>query len=425
MTNQVAKKRKRSYADTARDWALAALPGPRLSDWQDLADWHSRAGPLLPQFRKKRMLSSQYITKGTIGRKFRAGRRKKKSNAFTKYGYIVNHELRGVITDSACAYIGHCTTPDTLTMRAVVNAIMRKLMLMGGRHIQNPGETFAWSGTNIGQLKYWYVTSMEASEASNTVDWVSTETLDDFAAKWLADMFTQFLNQEDPTILKVQFDFWDNDVANGKGSVVQLIGSQLAVHIQSTSKLTVQNRTLASSAVGADETNRNDITNNPLSGYHYKSYGNGPRLTLKDDVVTQESLVANPRGLITVATAGLSADQFAVYKRPPFPKNLNGVKTAAKVVLNPGVCRKSIISSYNKLMLNTLLKKLVSRWSIGDTFAKIKFHLGNSALLSLQKEVDTGVDEPSITVGYEIERTMRVRVTHTPPNFLPETVDWS
>ena len=178
--------------------------------------------------------------------------------------------------------------------------------------------------------------------------------------------------------------------------------------------MALQNRTLASSAVGNDESNRNDIANNPVAGKYYMGNGTGSMLAFSNNTVDlTTNLISDPNTSLIefdVNGANVTTDMKSVLKRPPGRQAFTQVVRSGGVIIAPGQIRNSQIRWKRKLSVNTFVRIIFD--ALKETSAtKLRLNLGKFEFFGFERKVSTGVDEPSISIGYEINQVFRCLLT--------------
>lgn len=375
-------------------------------------------------FKRDRPARRRHVTKGSLYKAFRTRRKTAKSSTvYSKQGAILHYQHGGVLASSDCVWVGHASTPDDLSIRVVIMAMLRKLFKLYGMEFKTFGEKLQDPTTTaiISPGEVWYTYQLEETGAQlkRAVVIAANSTLDTLVTAVKNDFYTSFAAGRSVQLIDMWF------VAADTASILVDVPNKLSLNnatleLACSSRLAVQNRTLASSAVGNDETNRNDIANNPLVGKYYRGKGTGLQYIMVNDTAPQESLVANPAsGRIQGLPANMSTEQVNIYRRPIPGRNLKGCIRESGIFLNPGNIRSSKLYKKTIISVSNYFTYMTRRFNKGAT-GNIYTGMGNCAVMCVQKRCDTGVDEPNISVGYEIEGTMQCVVKRKTPDIAPE-----
>lgn len=346
---------------------------------------------------------AKYRTRGSLYKRFRA-RHKTTRDVSSMAGAQLKTENRGVISSAECVYIGHSAFADEVVLRVVVMALVRKLFKLARNDIVSWSDDQGYDGAfSEGTLTLEWQNYPENTTQTNTFTITAGMSPISLVDTLITNMYTWFSAARDVQLRRLIYE------ASRTGSFVigpphTLDLEQCVLCINVNSKLAIQNRTLASSAVGADETNRNDVANNPLTGKIYRGAGtNGFQFKYRNDTTDQETLLPDADGVISSVPSDMSAEQQLMYKRPPNGRDIVGCQKDSGVFLNPGNIRSSVVFWKCNIGVNKFFSKLTRRFNLGSGAKKVKYNMGVTEVLGLQKRCDTGVDEPNISAGYEME----------------------
>lgn len=420
-----AGTKRRRYSNWDRVRSAVATIGPGLRYARKAAGWHERNmwGAVKQSMlrRKPKAVPAKFITKGSLAPKFRAKKRVNyNGTAYSKQGVIGKYEIRGVTTDPDAIYVGHCTMPEEHTLDLAIAALLRKQFRMSGIEVEQWDSNLGHENSfTVGEFHYNWRPSSTGGVSSNSVTMVAATTLRNVVGAIRADWRTQFAAHDDAQLDSVWLVLRQDTVANAPNNVSGYLNvNRLTLHYRNTSNMVVQNRTLATTATG-DESNRNDIANNPLTGKLYQGSGNGLKLPIKDDLQPQDTLIANAtEGLISAVPATMSNAQFRAFRRPPLGRVLQGCKSWGGIFLNPGNIRTSKLYTTKVVKFNTLIAALSDRFSVNFNGPPKKWWFGKCAIVGLQKRCDTGTEEPSISVGYEIEQRFECYLSNERADFI-------
>jgi hypothetical protein len=372
--------------------------------------------------RRKHVLPKRtYHTTGSLRGKFKARvRTRKTSSIWSRQGVQRTFSSGGVESSSDCVWIGHASLPDEPTFKVAILAILRRMLKLAGFTITSDQSQIGYSGTyQKGRWIYEYLPFPEAALSQAIVNWTAIDSVSDLAN----DIYSSFqtnLTNINAILTTAWFEMWDDNVGNAANAHAGFVDFRLMkIHLKSYSRLTVQNRTVASTAVGNDESNRNDVANNPLTGKIYKGRGTGLNIIFHDDTAAQESLASKPAtGIIEMDTSQMSAAQLALYRRPVPGRGIRNCMKEGGVFLNPGNIKGSVLITKTSMNFVNFMNKMAKRFVSGAT-SPVFIPIGHCEVLALQRRCDTRADEPSISVGYELEQDISCYVTTGAPTYTP------
>lgn len=365
----------------------------------------------------KRRRTRLYQSVGAYGGRFR------KSYAFsaTKYqrrGIVMHIEGGNVVARGGTpgtkqvVYIGHgCPLWQTwfCVCQYVVKDLFRrqgvlytsqydKPQELGSVHVVAPGAiVYGYQTTEGGQQLY----ARMAINADENFYQISLNLFTAWNALMSANNYIQFTTAEltdDPTGVSTS-------LSNSRLRLTELI-----LDICNDAKLALQNRTVASSAVGNDESSMLDVSNNPLGGKSYEGRGAGPTPKWRlQSALVNDPYVDQNSGVIdwNIDQAGFTANMIAQYSRPPPGTAFENCKKVGNVFLKPGEIKNSFLRTKVKMYFNTLCQIARSQMQIGIA-STVNTTFGSYRMFCFEKKVNTTVDEPAISVGYEHNQTFRV-----------------
>lgn len=344
-------------------------------------------------------------------------RRQLRSRNFNpvKDGAEVVFEVSGNInTESPNAvYIGHgCAT--TVFWQNVCRAIVRKLARGAGIEVLDWGQSVdgATSATNL-KLQIQY------SIANVTSVWVFDTT--DIIIPVLPTLFTwndlglQLAARLDAIITPANTNvtigcilIYQNDAQTLP--LMKLDCSHMKVKYRITSKLKLQNVTLAANAADIEDEDAANVARNPLVGklYSSKYRANGYKVetapingvgtawsTAVPTVVDQSS------GLLAWKVQNSSSADFkAKFKKPP-----SGHMFCLKgkpYGMEPGQISTIQFSDFRIINFNTLLS--IYQKSIGDLTSSVYQNIGRFQMVGLEKKMHCALSEGTVSVDYAIEQ---------------------
>lgn len=318
------------------------------------------------------------------------------------HGARVTEEQGGIRSDPQLLYIGHTTIKPDLFLKVFWMACIRKLYKEHGVDISDPNQEFAELEISNWVIYVDYYSNPYSTtllEQPFTVTGISTlSSVANAMVTWVNNPSTPV--SPDTVLTKI--------VLQLPGSQTEALASidmkSMMMTLKSTSTLAVQNRTQASTGIG-DETNANDIAQNPLYGYVYRGKGNGflPKWRKPGEAGYTSFLGDKDFGLISVN----NADSLTEKKKPLPPAFFTRCTRGRRTMLSPATIKKDYISDSWKFPASSFLRKfnissqptlvapIIDRPSYINT-------RGTAKMFCYEKLLDTRLDEPDVTIGFEI-----------------------
>lgn len=360
--------------------------------------------PLL--LRKRTKYPKRMLTKGYTHKKFRKAK-KWKANRFLKSGYVRHVERGNVVSAARCAYIGHGVAADQLTV-SICNFLVRKLFSQAGVQINcfdSKVQDYGAVTTNApGSIGFSYQLSDESACFSHQFQIAQDSTFGALATGLRNNFYLTSTRHPGVTIENMIFRelWWHNDLNDNHSSRSRIDLTNLVLDIQVGSYLTLQNRTLAGVAAGTDQSSMLDVANNPIEGRKYTGKGNGTTLRFNNKSAVNPGLRTNiDTGVITFDpdSPDLSVEMKTMVKRPPQANAFTKQVRQVGAQLNPGAIRKDKLMMKVKMYFNTWASIFKEQFSNAlEEFVDF----GRFSLFAFEKKCNTEVDEPNISIGYEI-----------------------
>lgn len=367
---------------------------------------------------KSKTYMPRYVSTGVYGRKFKKPTKYGVSQ-YLKFGYVEHVEKGGVTNSNNCVYIGHTFGAQKM-INAVCGAIVRKLAEKAGYSVRAMNDKIQANETVVSAVSPLNLNYSYKLTAFGQVNVASIVAGAD--SRW-DDLQTQLLNSfysvvavggEDLILLRIWISSKDTagDIQQVKQANMDL--GSLLLDLNFSSKMTMQNRTLARTG-GADESNANDIANNPIAGRSYTGRGNGAMMRVANNIVaTNEAFLGNRETgeidfRVDAGGGQVTAEQKEVFNRPPAKSAFQNVSATGSAFLNPGQMKTSSCYFKRKMYLSTFMNAVYKNieGSTNQSFCT----LGMFKIYAYEKRCNTGVDEPDISVGYEINSIYRARVS--------------
>lgn len=410
----------RGNGNTITSWnnRIRQLEAPR----RKLKRPHPKAGGTKRVWKRARVSRPlRYFTNGYSSSKFAKAKKSSFSpSEWLRRGVTYVTESGGVLTSTDCAYVGHAIVMDDILLTWCVQ-VVKMLCNKLGKDVVSVTEKFgvpnSTTGHTPGTLRWSYRDS-----ADGKVIWVGYTISADIAILSVATELRQSIwdtlrtalsPTTDNTFEVLEVGISSSSYNGATNSVAEVYATVNCVNYlvahRVKSKLTLQNRTIAKSSAGQDETSALDVANNPVGGYQYFSKGNGLSLkfTSKQTGTIPELIADAGNGVITMDGVDGNFDSATknLYKRPPPPQSFQGAVKYSGVKLQPGEIKVSKwtkeVMMYNRTFWSVFFNAFQGRAQttpVEPPFVKYMC----SRVFAFEKHCNTRVDEPDISVGWEI-----------------------
>lgn len=359
----------------------------------------------------------------------------------SEFGGVVDSKTNA-IDDSRVMYIGHCNMIRTELFRSFARAIMRKLFSLAEINFTGWLDPIAAStGGLFFRVKYYAKTTNFIATADTTPQSGNTVTGEEYGNSLLDLLVGLFPDRDTPQF--AEFELWrdsplgSSDPADSR-MIASIPGSSLRVHVEMESKLSVQNRTLASVEQPVDPANpteeeelalaeadkSTDIESNPLVGRRYMFTGN-------QGIERADTYNRKPGHLVASTENGLIAykptfvnDQLTRWHKPPPAHFIVNCTKSSKISLAPGQIKTSYLYTKKSMSLTQFLlihSHGMRQMGVANSgpvppasfdYIPVKVNYGVSEVLGFEKLVDTRQSkEPRIALGWEINNKTSVYVT--------------
>ena len=387
------------------------LPGKR----QKLKSTSSRSTP-------------KYVTRGYKGKFRPRNKRGLNAGAYLKYGSSKKREIGGTINSQTgdppierrVLYIGHSSFNRDEIHQAAARAITRKACKMAkidftawDEFIDIGNDSLFWTIEFFRNLTDAGIVTAPAL----VVPFSASSRYQDLSASMasiILETVSLTFSNDTPEHVEIKL-FRRSQAANDDRPVAVLKCKSLKLSLSVTSKMSLQNRTRASSVVGDEQAdNANNIENNPLTGRRYLYSGNSSYLKA-DDRPRQTNMFApgTSNGLIEFVPT--TPEELAQFWQPPGAHAIKNCKKTSKVTINPGETKASYLSYSRTMMWQTyirLMKDQLVALARSDVNPK-RCDMGSCELLGFEKEIDTREStEPTMSVGWELTQTYSALVRY-------------
>jgi hypothetical protein len=367
----------------------------------------------LPKRRKVAYKGVATRTGGTYKGIFKRARKKLHGNLTRKLGVELTSETRGTVSDNNVVAVGHGPAVGTI-LYAVVAAIWRKLYEAAGYDLSDWLQVPSITPDLYQVIFGWRDTYNTAPVNTQTVSFVITDTHQDIVTKIRNSfMDTSVVGNDTFNLDYIRI------VPVAGTAVDKLVMSHLScrnmkVEVNQTSVCVIQNRTPGAAATDDQIT---DVTNNPLTGRSFDFKYN--YFAARGEVSGNQGDSLDPRyGSCTLTTA---SNEAGIKSKVPGPSDLRTVTGSTRILLNPGMLKKSKITMKFSLCVNTYMNKLRTYLKSGtsgtvDT-AEMPCFLGHGRVLMFEKMCDTGAGTQPCTIGYELSVITSAMVKRVPHAF--------
>jgi hypothetical protein len=368
-------------------------------------------------------IKARYSGPVTSLRRFKGQRRWRVSKA-ASLGAMIKTETGGEVTDSECAFIGHSLCAPEKILRVFVMSLVRMLFRKSGILFKSftdfPNE---WTGgpasSKLADLHYYYKDGEAGARVKRTIAF-ATGRYNDFVDAIVTDIKTAFATVNQPTFLRFELALETQEATSVPVLPTTVNVDKMFLHLSMSSELSVQNRTVSTTAMSVSDNLVNNVNNNPLEGYSYYCAGNTFR-TAHQDSTSEEFGPDLTYGQITQGHDTLvSAQDKENLKRPPMPSYFRNTKRYGKHRLMPGGIKKSNLKAYKVLHVNKFIR-LLEHWLHANTTEGTSIFLGTAKMFAWEKLMHTrGVAEPNMIVGYECNNFYSCYITTSPSGIVVE-----
>lgn len=389
-----------------------------------------RVSPPMPtSFRKRRRKTGpkrrrgvsskhRFFTSGIAGGAFkkpRSGKRGRKARTakpttFRKRGSELKYEIGGVLGDPDCVYIGHSTNGGEFWLDMFCRNVVRDLFGMKGTYFADWNQQ--WTDNMTFEVRY---KDGVTNSVSTTLSWTSNDSLINFDQTYLGLAYEMKKRIQDAFRADAalgryhEIPVFDHFKLLNVADVEAWIRATDYYHVfKVESTLVLQNRSLANDDAGADpvRTLVTDISNNPLIGRQYIGTQNGFTPKVRE---TLGQLPANyqPFHPQYDKPVILSQAQYTLtdtLAKPPPGSFFKNCKKSNRVQLNPGQLKKSYLRTSLKLSCQRFNNLFYHAWIIDATDDYQRLPKGHCAMFGFEKLLNSRVDEPSISIAWELNQ---------------------
>lgn len=388
---------------------------------------------------RKRQRKSMQVPGSTMGRYFtygRAGKFKKRIKAarpstHSKLGSVKEIEIGGTVSsrvgtqpedERRITYLGHTTFDELEIWFSMVRAMVRRLIAKDGSNFNNWNDVAPYTAATAWRFDYRtgvYDATTEFEQYTATVGQTYEQIATGCAKRW-----ARAQGGADYHIIPLKlYLFKTGDAA--PTVKIDLQGAAIAFDIKS--RMVIQNRSLGS-VVDADSDVVTDVSNNPVKGRRYFSSSNGLRMRTTTGAQPgrtpnlpanggDEELAGYSNTLETLLVGGTPNGIIRVtpsepeFRKPPPSSVFSNCRLTGAVKLNPGQIKTSYLKFSQNVYLTTFFMKFgrhlydIKVFFDDELVPLVRKHycnLASAEVFAFEKMLDSRVDEPTISLGYEV-----------------------
>lgn len=377
---------------------------------------------------------TRFSGNGKHSGKFKKPKISKSRNLFIAKGFQHTTEINGQVSDPNVVYIGHTTMSGFQTTEVIAQCLLRKLFERAGMQVtgvkQNI-EMYSTPSSNGWMLELVLENKQTGVRTNIQHPIVGTTTiyalcgslsetinpgwndymryLREYASGTINDSIGNVLV---PTLLRLYREegnttiFWQIEASLNLQNEI--------IHLQSSSSIKVQNRSLDA----AGSTSTDTVSSNPIGGRLYHFSSGVPRARVPGvhllETMYDATGVLSARG----AQFGAAADGF---KEPPHPSMFWNCSGNSKIKLQPGDLKSDTIHYERKGPLLKVLRGLGFGSGNGGVTGHIVNVAGRCAVIALEDFINVS-STADITIAYEVNRKFGAYSTTSPQKSATGTV---
>lgn len=293
---------------------------------------------------------------------------------------------KDVSSSNQVIWIGHASYCEEDLRFSLWRLVVKKLFAKLGQSVRDISDNLSVYNMTAGDIFQVNYQTTDGAVASVTYTVVAGSLFDDVVNTFFSNAGLQ---GESVVLKSIVYVPSVNTVGTGQDPSPWRLDLEFAyVTVYCKSSMKIQNRTV--NAVGGNE---DSVDNVPLYGRSYGGIGNGALYAYKANAgMTKQLIASKSNGYIE----GTAADNL---KEPWHQMYFQYVTEKGKVHLDPGFIKTSVLSTYRRMSLNQLnrrLSQIAAATKVRDPFGKFRF-------FGLERMIDTVAEgAASIAVGVEI-----------------------
>lgn len=356
--------------------------------------------------------------------------KRKRAEAYDKYGAVLKREKNGLVTSKHCLYIGHGTAVGQIVYQAW-RAVYRSLMTIAGYDFKSWDDPFNIPLCNFA-VNYTISDNVAPSQTNQSYGASTTKTHYEVATEIAAAVAGALTSTE--ATESITF----NEIILYKDESGLPVGTQYAlarinltnytVVIDDYSILKLKNVSLAEgSATNVDADLTTNVAAQPLVGRSYQTatWSNGFQLTKDYDgagvgILVPDPIAANIVG--TAETVGASDNTTNPYRKP-MPGYAFGKVKSAIARMNPGEVKVMTRKWKARMSFNVLANKLLPQFNVLNNSGDLR-PFGSAQMVALEREVCIGAASTlvdPIRLAYQIDQVLKIRGFSRKQKVLPIT----
>lgn len=334
----------------------------------------------------------KFATSGSFKGDF-STRGKVDPNWYAKRGSVFKHESGGVVSSSQCVYIGHTCLPQKEIIMSAIRALVKELWRQTGTTIVDWKEASKIGVSAMGIAYSYYDTYKGTTQLEKYLTVASAAPYDSIAEQIYTSFQTEFLGAEPKEF--VQIRLYQIPAPSDNIASIQLKGTMM--HFNTSSHLTLQNRTLAGTITGTtdDDGNRNSVSNNPVYGKNWTVKGNTLVPTVRSG--TWAGAVANTGSGIISFSFSVDANNLS---KPPPASFFKNARNSGNQRLEPGNIKKSSVYWKKSVSWNEFVYFMARSFDTDTIRPNLKY--GETRLFGFEKLLDSREDEQLVSIGWEV-----------------------
>jgi len=352
------------------------------------------------------------------------GRRLKYKLNFNKRGSVSKMESGGTVTGAQCVYVGHSTNGDQV-WRSVGRALVKELYKQAGYDIISWEDPipFAAAEEHFLTMDFFINPDDPIVTVGGVPSYGVGTTFDDVSNGIVVELSNANRGYAANSGLELQriILFNGDSTANNRTLLGSIQLSSFMLNIEISSKLKVQNSTLAHDGTDENDELSTDVRNNPVHGkvYHSKGWTNGFTMTFRERTSAPTFYGFTPEydsPLISQDGSALAQKQLL---KPPGGYTFKANATACR--MNPGDIKYDKWFFSCKIGFNNFVKKMsdmLNRITAPSASPMVAADFGRVGMIGLEKLLDTRTSEAPLLIGYEIEQVYKCAGYNSRPSSL-------
>jgi len=331
--------------------------------------------------------------------------KKTKLRKLSKRGVDYTMEVGGATSATDAMYIGHITAPVEVLIQNGVRAMFKDMFLKAQYDVSDVTAVIGFTATDSLVVNF---TEREGVPMSLiTLNLTPLDSINSITTWFTASARpwgTETTSVSDQ-ILFHSIQFRVGDVANTIASPVLVMLKHCKVHFAAKSALKMQNRTV--NTVGDDDVD--EVDNVPLSGMCYEGHGTGAVYIRKSTTGgTQPTFVgSNNQGMILLKPGA----SYNAPEEPPNPSNFDKIKKEAKVKLEPGEIKTSVLKWEKSMSFNNFWQATHPH-GVGLTTV-VRKPLGEFRFFGMEKMIHFAAADTAIQTVYEHQYDLGSTVSYS------------